>query len=305
MDRVPYDEFSMFHENAEEFGLPYDGPPTVRRTSVPISGDRTLSALVWGSEPPDLVLLHGGGQNAHTWDTVAMALGRPLVAIDLPGHGHSDNSQTGGEVATENAEDVAEAIRALAPDASLIVGMSMGGLTSIMLTAIAPELVRKLVLVDVVPSFDPVMAKRITDFVAGPETFPSLDDLLERTLAFNPTRSVSSLRRGILHNAFQLEDGSWQWRHRRQPPRSEGPSAEEMGKRMAALWDMVGEIKVPVTLVRGMAEGSVVTDEAEAELLARLPGAHVEHVEGAGHSVQGDKPVELAALIEAFLTTEG
>ena len=31
MERVPYDEFSMFHENAEEFGLPYDGPPTVRR----------------------------------------------------------------------------------------------------------------------------------------------------------------------------------------------------------------------------------------------------------------------------------
>ena len=27
MERIPYDEFSMFHENAEEFGLPYDGPP--------------------------------------------------------------------------------------------------------------------------------------------------------------------------------------------------------------------------------------------------------------------------------------
>ena len=39
MERVPYDEFSMFHENAEEFGLPYDGPPTVRRESVEV--DRT------------------------------------------------------------------------------------------------------------------------------------------------------------------------------------------------------------------------------------------------------------------------
>ena len=27
--------------------------------------------------------------NAHTWDTVALALDRPLVAFDLPGHGHS------------------------------------------------------------------------------------------------------------------------------------------------------------------------------------------------------------------------
>ena len=52
-------------------------------------GGRTVSALVWGDAPAELVLIHGGGQNAHTWDTVALALDRPLVAIDLPGHGHS------------------------------------------------------------------------------------------------------------------------------------------------------------------------------------------------------------------------
>ena len=75
MERVPYDEFSMFHENAEEFGLPYDGPPTVRRESVEVGPDRRLSALVWGDAEPELVFLHGGAQNAHTWDTVAMALG--------------------------------------------------------------------------------------------------------------------------------------------------------------------------------------------------------------------------------------
>ena len=41
--------------------------------------------------------------------------------------------------------------------------------------------------------------------------------------------------------------------------------------------------------------------EAEAELLRRLPSARVEHVEGAGHSIQGDKPVELAALLADFV----
>ena len=34
VERIPYDELSYFHENAEEFGLPYDGPPAVRRASV-------------------------------------------------------------------------------------------------------------------------------------------------------------------------------------------------------------------------------------------------------------------------------
>ena len=80
----------LFHENADEVGLPWPGPPTVARRNVAVDGTRRVSALVWGSLPPEVVLLHGGAQNAHTWDTVALAFGRPLVAIDLPGHGHSD-----------------------------------------------------------------------------------------------------------------------------------------------------------------------------------------------------------------------
>ncbi len=49
------------------------------------------------------MLLHGGAQNAHTWDTVALALGRPLVAIDLPGHGHSDAPAEGSLDLRSNA----------------------------------------------------------------------------------------------------------------------------------------------------------------------------------------------------------
>jgi pimeloyl-ACP methyl ester carboxylesterase len=302
MERMPYDEFSLFHENAEEFGLSYDSPPIVRRDSVDIGGGRHLSALVWGDAAPGVVLLHGGGQNAHTWDTVAIALDRPLVAIDLPGHGHSDGPREGARTIHDNADDVATAIRSLAPAAQAIVGMSAGGLTALGICDRSPELVRKLVLVDILPNPDPTMAKRITDFIAGPETFDSFDDILARTMAFNPTRSEASLRRGILHNAVQLDDGTWQWRHRRHAGEPRQPvTPDEQAARMAALWDTVGAIKVPIMLVRGMADGSVITDEQESELLRRQPNARVEHVEGAGHSVQGDAPIELAQLIADFV----
>ena len=53
--------------------------------------------------------------------------------------------------------------------------------------------------------------------------------------------------------------------------------------------------------VRGMRPQSVVGDEDEAELRKRAPHARVEHVAEAGHSVQGDRPLELAALIADFL----
>lgn len=301
MARVEYDEFSLFHENAEEFGLPFDRPPVVRREAVAVDEARRLSALVWGERAPELVLLHGGGQNAHTWDTVALALDRPLVAIDLPGHGHSDGPRDAPDPMAANAEDVAVVIESLAPDARAVVGMSAGGITALNLAATHPRLVRKLVLVDILPDPDPSMVGRIVDFIAGPETFESFDDILARTVQFNPTRSVSSLRRGILHNAVQLDDGTWQWRHRRHARPESMPSPEEMGGRMSALWEVIAGLTMPVMLARGMATGSVLTDAQEDRLRQVLPSARIERVEGAGHSIQGDRPVELAALIADFV----
>jgi pimeloyl-ACP methyl ester carboxylesterase len=306
-DRVDYDEFGLFHENAAEYGLPFDRPPVVRRVFADVAPGRRLSALVWQDRDPELVLLHGGSQNAHTWDTVAMALDRPLVAIDLPGHGHSDGpgDRPEGQLdAHGNAVDVAAAIWQLAPAAKAVIGMSLGGLTAIALTAEAPELVRKIVLVDVLPGIKGQRARHITDFVNGPASFASLDELLERTVRFNPARSRSSLRRGILHNAEQQPDGTWVWRwarHRRPAPVTPAPVSPAAGTRYGPLWEELSSISVPLLLARGLRPDSVLDDDDERELLRRLPSAQVVHVEEAGHSLQGDTPLELAAIIERFV----
>jgi len=292
---VQYDEFGLFRENAEEYGIPWRGPPAVRREFVDAGDGRRVSALVWGDAEPELVLVHGGAQNAHTWDTVALALDRPLVAVDLPGHGHSDWRDDRGYWPVNNANDVATAIRALAPSADLVVGMSLGGLTSIALAARHPELVARLMLVDVTPGVDRDKAAPIAAFVAGPERFESFDEILERTIAFNPTRTESSLRRGILHNARERDDGSWTWRYDRWRL-GEGEDIPDF----RPLWDDVSKLTMPVMLVRG-ADSGVVGDEDVAELRRHQPGVVVEVVEGSGHSVQGDRPVELARLIESFL----
>jgi pimeloyl-ACP methyl ester carboxylesterase len=263
--------------------------------SVDVDAGRRLSALVWGTAPPDLVLLHGGAQNAHTWDTVALALDRPLVAIDLPGHGHSDHRDDGPFGPVNNAADVAIVIRELAPDARMVVGMSLGGLTAIALTARHPELVRKLALVDVTPGVDRDKAAPIAAFIAGPESFESFDEILARTIEFNPTRTESSLRRGVLHNAVEREDGRWVWRYQR-PRIVETADMPDFG----VLWDDVSKISVPLLLARG-ADSGVVGDEDIDELRRRRPRVEVVTVEGAGHSIQGDRPVELAQLLGEFL----
>ena len=306
VERIPYDEFSMFGENAAEYGIPYDAPPVVSRVSVEVAPGRRLSALRWGAGSPRLVFLHGGAQNAHTWDTVALALGEPILCIDLPGHGHSDSAAAFDPSALplqQNAGDIAAVIRTLAPDAAAVVGMSLGGLTTLALSRDHPDLVRAMVLVDITPGINREKAKQITDFVNGPATFPSFEDLLERTIQFNPTRTVSSLRRGILHNALQLDDGSWVWRYRRDDapplPEMKGTDSTERPDN-SALWDAISGFDKPLLFVRGMRKQSVVSDEDEAELCRRAPHARVEHLEEAGHSIQGDMPLELAALIRDF-----
>lgn len=297
---IEYDEFGLFHENAQEWGLPFETPPVVRRVSTPTPDARSISALVWGDADPEVVLIHGGAQNAHTWDTVALALDRPLLAPDLPGHGHSDSPAPGtGTSAHANATDLAGVVSTWAPSARLVVGMSLGGLTAIALASARPDLVPRLVLVDITPGVTGEKAKAIHDFVRGPATFDSFEELLARTIEYNPTRSESSLRRGILHNALQLDDGSWVWRHRRDDYAAFGDDVPERPD-ITALWDDLEGFDGPVTLVRGMREQSVVDDDDVAELARRRPDAVVIEVD-AGHSVQGDQPIELAHIIEGAL----
>ncbi|MFZ1062988.1 MAG: alpha/beta hydrolase [Acidimicrobiales bacterium] len=288
-----YDEFSLFHENLEEWNLDVDVPP-VRRFYVVVDGLRQISGLAWGVGEPVMTLVHGGAQNAHTFDTVALALQRPLLALDLPGHGHSDASPYGSSALASHARDVATALGQLVAGPHALVGMSLGGLVALVVASEHPELVSSLTLIDITPGVNAQKAKHITDFVNGPATFDDFDALLARTKEHNPTRSESSLRRGILHNAVQRDDGTWVWRHQQHP------KGELVAPDVGDLWDRLGSLAMPVTLVRAMAAGSVVDDDDEAELLRRLPEARVVRVADAGHSVQGDQPLELAAILNRF-----
>jgi pimeloyl-ACP methyl ester carboxylesterase len=296
---INYDEFAMFGENISEYELRASAKPIVERISCVLSDGRTLSALKWGTQSSEITLVHGSAQNAHTWDTVSLAMGVPMIAIDLPGHGHSSWRSDGNYEPSVLAPDVATAIETWAPKTHLVVGMSLGGLTTLALAGQRPDLVLSLANVDITPGVNSQKAKAITDFVNGPQSFASFEDLLARTIEHNPTRSESSLRRGILHNAKQQTDGSWQWRY----DRSTHPSPQDPSQRierLAALWDVISKLDCPFTLFRG-GTSPVVDDADVAELLRRKPNSQVIVVDGAGHSIQGDRPVELADALTRLM----
>lgn len=295
---IGYDEFGLLPENAEEAGLAFDpaAPPTTERVWVTDTpSGHEVSAIVWGDGPPEIVVLHGGAQNAHTWDSMALALDVPLVAIDLPGHGHSAWRDDHDYRPQAMAADIAHVIDSLAPDATTLVGMSLGGLTALATLAERRDVADRLVLVDITPGVDQDKAAAIIAFVDGPEEFESFDVILERTLAFNPTRSRSSLARGVRHNAYERPDGVWSWRYDR-------PGDVRLGdlqSRHANLWDAISELEQPILLVQG-GLSPVVDDDDIAELQRRHADTEVVVVEEAGHSIQGDRPVVLADLLRGF-----
>jgi pimeloyl-ACP methyl ester carboxylesterase len=291
------DEFASLDEVASELGLETSQVPAAQRETVELADGR-LSLIAWGAAPPEVIFLHGGGQNAHTWDLVAVHLGRPAIAIDLPGHGHSTwrTDQDYGPVA--NAESIAVAVEQLAASASIVVGMSLGGLTTIWLAARRPDLVRKAVIVDVTPGSGQAhgamstQQRGTTALIAGPRAFDSLEEMIDNAVGASPRRPASAVRRGVVHNTRQLADGRWAWRY------------DDQGSRGAPdyrlLWDDLSATTAPMMLVKG-GDSAFVTPDDLAEFRRRRPDALVEEVPGAGHSVQSDRPQDLSALISRMM----
>jgi pimeloyl-ACP methyl ester carboxylesterase len=301
-DAADYDEFADLQKQAKAARIPWRGQPHVKRRSVLLGSGHRLSALAWGVGGPEVLLIHGSGQNAHTWDMVALALDRPLIAIDLPGHGHSDWREDADYQPSTLAGSIADAMVQLALRPAAVVGTSLGGLTTIRLAATCPELVRRAVVVDVTPSSSVRLAalnaqqRGANSLLTGPLVYESFDAMLEAAATAVPGRPVESLRPGVLHNARRLPDGRWAWRY----DRIKAPAAQSNGRKN--LWDDLASTRRPIMLVRG-SDSPYVHDHDLDEFKRRRPDARFEQVDGAGHSVQSDKPARLAKLISDFIAT--
>lgn len=295
------DEFALVAQTAAEAGASGRELPRARRGWVNVPTGGHVSGVFWGDRPPEVVFLHDIGESARTWDAVALAIGRPSVAIDLPGHGRSDWRRDGRYEPGKLASAVAEAIRSFAPHAQLVVGSGLGGRTALALRRRQPRLLPRLVLVSTLPGSVPGLARRRL----GAEQFASPAQALAALAVRRPERGEQSLRREILYELIRDPDGWWVWRHHPgnlppAPPGVEG--ADHPGVDDEALWAELGQLGPAATLIRGDWAGPPSAADL-ARLRAQAPGVQVITIPGGGADVVAAQPAALAAALDQILTT--
>lgn len=306
-DTDSYDEFGFLEEIAKEEGVDPSGLVSCTRLDVTLDSGAGSSVIRWGDAAPEYVFIHGGGQNAHTWDTLLVLMGAPAICIDLPGHGRSDRRDDRDYGPWHNAAVVAETVEKLGVASSVLVGMSLGGATAIRLASQRPDLFHHNVIIDVTPSVsDPGRTmtpeqRGSVALISGPPTYESFEAMAQATIAMSPLRTPEAVRRGVRHNSVRLPDGRWMWRYDLFPRDAGAPAPERDWVSFGELWDDVARTTKPTMLVKG-AESVYVLAKDVAKFKEFLPHARVEIVAGAGHAVQSDQPAALRDLIKDFVS---
>ncbi|MFI5502905.1 alpha/beta fold hydrolase [Nocardia asteroides] len=279
-------------------------PTTVRLRSA---DGLTLVADSFGpAQGPLVVMLHGGGQNRHSWKRTGAALaaaGMRVVAVDARGHGDSDWSPTRDytrDAMVGDLRTVLEQLGATPEAGAVVVGASMGGITGLLATA-SPggELIRALVLVDIVPRSESAGVERVMDFLGRHrDGFDTLDQVADAVAAYLPHRPRPDNAEGLLRNLRQ-RDGRWYWHW--DPDLLTGLE-DKPAVRIAEMEAAAEALTIPVLLVRG-GKSDVVSDEGAAAFLALAPHARLAEISAAAHTAAGDDNDAFTDAVAGFVAT--
>jgi pimeloyl-ACP methyl ester carboxylesterase len=260
--------------------------------SLVVNGLR-LHLLDWGGEGRrPLLLLHGFTGHAHAWDTLSIAL-QPhfhVYALDQRGHGDSEPADRYGAVAAFG--DLSGVIAQLELAALVLVGLSMGGRNAMYFASRRPDLVERLVLVDIGPEISP----RAAAAPAGPpepEAWESIEQAAQHLHGANPYPGIHYYRWVVSTSLRARPDGRlvWAWH----PSIKTRPASPEVD-----WWAVLHGITAPTLVLRG-AE-SPVLDRAVAERMVReLPQGELVEIPRAVHTLHEDNPEAVLAALRAFL----
>ena len=252
-----------------------------------------------GRDP--VVLCHGTPFSSYVWRAVARSLSRrhQVFVWDMPGYGASQ--MTAGQDVSLAAQGrvFVELLAHWGLAEPFVVAHDFGGAVSLRAHLLHGARYRALALVDPVallPWGSPFF--RLVGKHA--DVFEQLPPALHGALVREYVGSASS--RGLHPAVLERLVAPWlgepgQAAFYRQIAQSDQRHTNEVQHRY-------GEIGIP-TLVCWGQEDTWIPPAKGHELVARIPGARLEPIAGAGHLVQEDAPAELTAALLAFLEQAG
>ncbi len=244
-----------------------------------------LDTGIDGAEGPPLVLVHGAGGTHRHWPEEIRALaGRRVLALDLPGHGRSAGPAP--RTLADLAQSVLGVLDALAIDAAVIAGHSMGGAIALTLALEAPARVAGLVLVGTGARLR--VAPIVLQLTADPATLGAAADTI--TDASFGSGASAEVRRAF---AESLRDN---------PP---GVVHDDFAACHAFdVMARLGEVHAPTLVVCGN-EDRLTPPKYSEHLHTAIAGSRLTRVPGAGHAVMLEAPHAVAKAIEDFLASRG
>ncbi len=249
---------------------------------------------------PSVLMLHGGGQNRFSWKKTGQVLasrGLHVVALDSRGHGDSDRSPDARYTVEALCADTRRVLEQIGRP-TVLIGASMGGLTGILAAREAgPDTVTRLVLVDVVPRYEKDGSARIRDFMfSHVHGFDSLEQAADAVAAYLPHRTRPRSPEGLKKN-LRHRNGRWYWHW---DPAFLTKPDEDPFVRVELLEQAAIELTVPILLIRGKLS-DVVSEQAVADFLDKVPGAEFVELSGAGHTAAGDDNDAFSDAVVSFV----
>ena len=287
------------HEAAREKGVPFtlENEPADRNVTV---NGMNFHYLEWGSPGnPLVVMLHGGSQQAHSWDFVSLPLSEHyhIIAMDQRGHGDSDWAPDGDYTIEAHQGDIDGFISALGLDGFHLIGHSMGGRNSYVWASNNSRKLKSLVIVDTGPEAQSRGRNRIQNFRELPDELDTFEEFATRVQEYTGRTREQTLG-ALKYSIRQRADGKWTWKYDkalRTPGRNERQWTSEQ------LWDAVVKITCPTLVIRG-GNSDIFADATMAKMKEVIPNCSTVTVPDAGHLVAGDNPADfLTAVREHYV----
>ena len=265
---------------------------------VTVNGLR-LHYLDWGNaDKPPLIMVHGIGRVAHTFDHIAPAFTAQyhILALDMRGHGDSAWDPAANYLVEDHVRDFEGFVSQLALRHVTLWGNSTGGRVVQVYAGLHPDNMRALIVEDVGPERPKTISDGFARGVARDAVgWASEDELLAQLKSENQGISEEQLRSYARYASKRTQEGRLIWK--RDPNLAKGFVETE-------LWQYVRRITSPTIYVIG-GRSTIVPLETREQLKKTIPGVEIVTMPGLGHYPSQEKPEEFTRIAKAFLARVG